>query len=103
MANTNPPKKNQAFEIHIGLEDFSTPGALKSTPTLASGDFKVDIDGAGFNNLGTLPTVTPAAGVAVKIVLSSTEMNGDVITIACIDQTSPKEWADVLICIQTTA
>jgi len=103
MANVNPPKKNQAFSIVVGLEDFATPGAFKSSPTLAAGDFKVDKDGAGLNNLATLPTVTPAASTCVLISLSATEMNADIVTIDCIDQTATKEWADLKLCIQTTA
>ena len=102
MANVNPPKKNQAWSVRIALENFGTPGAFKSSPTLAAADFKVDIDGAGFNPLGTTPTVNPAANIAVLISLSAAEMNGDVITIIAIDQTSPKEWADFFLCIQTT-
>lgn len=102
MANTNPPKKAQAWTIRVALEDFTTPGAFKASPTIASGDWKVDIDGGGFNNLGTLPSVSPAASVAVLVTLSTTEMNGDVITVTGIDQTSPKEWADIAFCIQTT-
>jgi hypothetical protein len=103
MANTNPPKKNQAFTCRIGLDDMSVSGSLKSSPTLASGDFKVDIDGAGFNNLGTLPSVSPSASVGVLLSLSTSEMNGDVITIVGVDQTTPKEWADFFLCILTTA
>jgi hypothetical protein len=97
----NPPKKNEDFLFRIGLEDYSAPGEYKSTPTLAAGDFKVDIDGGGFNNLSTLPTVSPAATRAVLISLSAAEMNGDVITVQMVDQTSPKEWCDAMICILT--
>jgi hypothetical protein len=99
----NPPVKNQDFIIRIALEDMSSPGSFKSSPTIAAGDFKVDIDGGGFNNLSTLPSVDPAGTRLVKVTLSSTEMNGDVITLQCVDQTSPKEWADCIICIPTTA
>ena len=98
----NPPKKNEDFLIRISLEDYANPGNFKSTPTLASGDFKVDIDGGGLNNLGTLPTVSPAASIWVLITLSATEMNGDVISVQCIDQTSPKEWTDLSFSIPTT-
>lgn len=97
----NPPLKNQDFRMRIGLEDYASPGNLKANPTIAAGDFKVDIDGAGFTNLATLPSVIPAGGVSVLIQLSADEMNGDVITIACVDQTASKEWADKLICILT--
>lgn len=103
MANENPPTKNTAWSTAIMLEDFANPGSFKSSPTLAAGDFKVDIDGAGFGNLTDIPTVTPAAGCRVAITLTAAEMNGDVITIQCIDQTSPKEWADACIVILTTA
>ncbi len=102
MANTNPPKKNQTFTIRWMLNDFGTPGAFKSNPTIASGDAKVDTDGGGFGNPGTLPSVSPAASVAVLITLSTSEMNGDLTTFYMIDQTSPKEWSDFGFCIQTT-
>lgn len=98
----NPPKKNEDFKVRIALEDYLNPGNFKSNPTIASGDFKVDIDGGGFSNLGTLPSVSPSSTVAVLITLSSSEMNGDVITVIGIDQTSPKEWADFVISIPTT-
>ena len=99
----NPPKKNEDFLIRIALEDMASPGSFKVAPTIAAGDFKVDIDGGGFNNLATLPSVSPAAGRAVLITLSSTEMNGDVITLQCVDQTSIKEWADFMLSIPTSA
>jgi len=102
MANTNPPVKNQAFTCRIALADAATNAAFKSSPTLATGDFKVDKDGAGLNNLGTLPTVDPTGTTLVKISLSATEMNADVVTIVAIDQTSPKEWADFVLCVLTT-
>jgi hypothetical protein len=103
MANVNPPKKNQAFSFTAGLDDMAVVGSLKSTPTLASGDFKVDKDGGGFNNLATLPTVTPSSNVAVLFSLSATEMNADIVTIIGVDQTTPKEWADFFLCVLTTA
>lgn len=98
----NPPVKGEDWICRIALADYAVPGSMKSSPTIASGDWKVDKDGGGLNNLGTLPAVDPAATVLVKITLSATEMNADVVTIVGIDQTSPKEWADVVICIQTT-
>lgn len=98
----NPPKKNEDFLIRVGLESVALPGNLQVNPTIAAGDWKVDIDGGGFNNLSTLPSVSPAAGRAVLITLSSAEMNGDVITIQGVDATTPKEWADFLLSIPTT-
>jgi hypothetical protein len=98
----NPPVKNEDFIIRVSLSSMSASGSFKSSPTIAAGDFKVDKDGAGLNNLTTLPSVDPAASVLVKITLSSTEMNADVVTLVCIDQTSPKEWADLVISIPTS-
>lgn len=99
----NPPVKNEDFVIYVSLEDMANPGAFKANPTIAAGDFTVSKDGGAFANLTTLPTVTPAAGKTVKISLSATEMNADNVTIMCSDQTSPKEWADLVISIPTTA
>jgi hypothetical protein len=98
----NPPVKNEDFIIRIALADMNTPGSFKSNPTIAAGDFKVDKDGAGLNNLSTLPSVDPASSVLVKITLSSTEMNADVVTLVAIDQTATKEWCDFVVSIPTT-
>jgi hypothetical protein len=99
----NPPVKNEDFIIRIALADMNTPGSFKSSATIAAGDFKVDKDGGGLTNLGTLPSVDPASSVLVKVTLSSTEMNADVVTLVCVDQTNPKEWCDFVLSIPTTA
>lgn len=97
-----PPKKNVAFAFKVGLVDQADTKKLKAAPTLAAGDFKISKDGGAFADLATLPTVTPAAGAAVLISLSSTEMNADDIVITCIDAAGA-EWCDQLINLQTTA
>src|SRR4051812_33728978 len=89
------------FVFAMPLEDFASAGSWKANPTIAAGDFKVDIDGGGLNNLGTLPSVDPAGSVWVKFSLSAAEMNGDTIKVLCIDQTATKEWADAAFTIQT--
>ncbi len=99
----NPPKKGEDFIFRIALDDYVTPGRHKVSPTIAAGDFKVDKDGGGLNNLATLPTVDPTGTQLVKITLSSTEMNADVVTLVCKDQTTTPEWCDQVICIPTTA
>ena len=96
-----PMVRAQTYLIRIGLEDIANPGRLKAGPTIAAGDFKVDIDGAGFTNLATLPSASPAAGRAVLITLSTTETDGDVITLQCVDQTVPAEWADYMVSFNT--
>ena len=103
MANQNPPLKNQTFTLGITLLDATDNLSFKSSPTIAAGDFKISKAGGAFANLTNLPAVTPAAGVAVELVLTATEMNADWVLITGIDQTSPKEWADFSIAISTTA
>jgi hypothetical protein len=98
----NPPVKGEDFIIRVALDDFVTPGRAKSSPTIAAGDFKVDKDGGGLNNLSTLPSVDPASTKLVKITLSATEMTADVVTVICSDQTDPPEWCDLTFCIPTT-
>ena len=103
MANSNPPRRNQAFTTYITLRSASDNISLKSSPTIAAGDFKVSKDGGAFANLATLPSVAPAASVSVLVTLSATEMDADNVLITWIDQTASKEWADGSICINTTA
>ena len=99
----NPPKRGEDFITRIALEDMAVIGSFKSNPTIAAGDFKVDKDGGGLTNLATLPSVSPAASVLVLLTLSATEMTADTVTVVGIDQTSPKEWADFVLSIPTTA
>ena len=102
MATYNPPKKNAAFIMYVGLRDQADSNLFKANPTLASGDFKVSKDGGSLANLATLPTVTPASGKMVKISLSATEMNADNVTIVCSDAAGA-EWADLIVNLQTVA
>jgi hypothetical protein len=83
------------------LKSQSSPNTFQTNPTIASGDFKVSIDGEALNNLATLPTVTPAGGKMVKISLSADEMNGDNIMVVGSDAAGA-EWCDVTVEIQTS-
>lgn len=98
----NPPKKNEDFLMHICLEDFANPGTIKSSPTIAAGDFKISKDYGAFANLTTLPDVEPDTTVGVRVQISSTEMNADGVLIVWADQTVPKEWSDSWMFIPTT-
>lgn len=98
----NPPKKNEDFILYITLGSVNNSSNFQSNPTIASGDFKISKDGGAFANLATLPVVTPASSVSLKIELSSTEMNADNVLIVGIDQTATKEWADFSLSIATT-
>jgi len=103
MPSFNPPKRAEAFEIDIALEDMANPGSFKVNPTIASGDFKITKDNGALANLATLPAVNPAGSIWVRIALSATEMTADVVSVQCIDQTAAKEWADRGFSIPTTA
>jgi hypothetical protein len=100
MTSYVTPKKNSAFITYIGLPDYANQGRLKSGATIASGDFKVSKDGGAFANLTNLPVATSQG---VQLSLTSTEMNADNVTIACVDQTSPPEWCDTIVNVQTSA
>ena len=99
----NPPVKNEDFAIYVAFENNANPGSFKSNPTLAVGDVKVTIDGAALANLSTSPIVSPASSIWVNLTFAASEMNGDVIGVQCIDQTSPKEWLDLAFAIPTTS
>jgi len=100
MASQNPPVKNIAHIFYASLVSQADTRLLQANPTLAAGDFKVSIDGGALANLTTLPTVTPASGKMVKFSLSTSEMNGDNITIVCSDAAG-LEWCDLVINLQT--
>ncbi|KKK75332.1 hypothetical protein LCGC14_2874770 [marine sediment metagenome] len=100
MPSYNPPKKNTAYITYIALVSRAGSFAVQDNPTLATGDFKVSIDGGTLNNLATIPAVTPASSRMVKISLSSSEMNGDNITLVGVDAAGA-EWGDVVITLQT--
>lgn len=103
MANSNPPKRAQAFTFYVGLQDIAVNGSVMVDPAIEAGDFKISKDGGAFANLATLPAITPAGGAALKIALSGTETTCDQFVILGKDQSSPRLWADVIVCILTTA
>ena len=99
----NPPVKGEDIIVFGALKDANDPLSFKVNPTIAAGDFKVSKDGGAFVNLATLPVVSPAGSVQVKFVLSTSEFNGDNVSIVGIDQTATKEWADFMLSVPTTA
>lgn len=99
----NPPVKGEEFLIFVPLEDLANPGSFKADPTLAAGDVKIKKDAGAFANLATLPAVDTAGDCVVRVAITGTEMNADVVVLQFVDQTSPKEWADFILCIPTTA
>lgn len=99
----NPPVKNEDFVIYVALQDASDPSRFKADPTLASGDCKVKKDAGAPANLATLPAVDSAGEVVIKVALTATEMNADVVTLIFSDQTASPEWADFVLSIPTTS
>lgn len=95
-------RKYGAAAILSGIP-LITKGGLdyKSNPTLATGDVKISKDDGAFTNITTLPTVTPASDTSVKVSLSATEMQAARVVIRFTDQTSPKEWEDQELIIET--
>lgn len=94
------PKKNVAYTFYTSLIDSAT-GDFKANPTIATGDFKVSIDGGTFTNLTTLPVVDPSGSIGVKIDLSADEMNGNKLMVQGID-VAGDEWSDILVFLDVT-
>lgn len=96
------PKKGVEFIFYISLVSQANTKVMQSNPTIAAGDFKVSIDGGALANPATLPAVTPASSKMVKVTLSTSEMNGDNVTLIASDA-SGAEWCDLVVNIQTSA
>jgi len=101
MAEYATPKKGVEYITYVALRSQANAQIMQSNPTIAAGDFQVSIDGGALANLATLPAVTPASSKMVKITLSTSEMNGDNVTVVCSDA-SGSEWADLVFNIQTS-
>lgn len=83
-----------------GITLRTSAGAIKTTPTLASGDVKVSKDGGALANITTLPAETPASSGLVRVSLSATEMQAARVVVRFIDAAGA-EWADHEIVIET--
>lgn len=102
MASYAPAKRATAWVGYISLVSQADTKLMKSNPTIAAGDFKVSKDGGALANLTTLPSVTPASSVLVKIDLSATEMTADNVTVVCSDAAGA-EWCDLVFNLQPSA
>jgi len=95
-----PPKKGSAFTFTVALTQQGNTKLFKSNPTLASGDVQVSKDYGTFSNIATLPDAEPDSGSAIRVQLSATEMDADVVTVLFHDAAGD-EWCDQLITIHT--
>lgn len=96
------PKRGVAYQFYMALFQQASPGSMKANPTLAAGDVKISKDGGATANLTTLPAATPAAGNAILVSVSATEMTADDVTIAFVDAAGA-EWMDAFVHIQPQA
>ena len=105
MTSYVPIVKNSAggAVLYVSLAPYIATGRQQTNPTLAAGDAKISLDGAALANLTTLPAVTPAGSSIVKVTLSQAETNADNIVVVLADQTSPPEWCDFVVNLQTAS
>ena len=93
-------KYGEGWTLHgYQLVDRST-GQYKVTPTLATGDFKIEKDGGTAANLATIPAVAPSGGSSLDITFSASEMQGKHIVLRLVDAAGA-EWNDDVIQILT--
>lgn len=100
MASQSPPKINTAYTFYVSLVSQSDTKTFQANPSLTAGDVKVAIDDGAPANLATLPVVDADYTKRVKVALSSSEMNGDNITVIFSDA-SGAEWCDLTVNLQT--
>lgn len=99
MTTAFKPIKGRAYSFNVGLVSQANTKILLAAPAISAGDFKISKDNGAFTNLATLPTVTPAGGVSVNIVLSATEMTADNVVI--FGTSSATTWCDVYVDMET--
>ncbi len=94
----NPPRYGRTYVFDIGLVSQASGNIFQPNPTLAAGDVQVSLDNGNFNDLATLPTVTPS-GSTLLVSLADAEMQGANIYVLFHDLVGD-EWADISVNIQ---
>ena len=87
------PISGSAYTFTVSLLSQAN-GSILASPTLATGDVKVSTDGGAVANIGTLPTVTPAAGGIVEVNLTSGEVGTAHFSVLFSDAAGA-EWKDL--------
>jgi len=72
MANT-VPVVGSTFTFGVQLRSQADANLYQTNPTIAAGDFRISVNGAAYDNLDNLPTVTPAGEDRVQITISAAE------------------------------
>ena len=93
------PVRGVEFTVYITLTDKSTYDVL-TNPIIVAGDVTVSKDDGAKINITTLPTVVPAGGEWVKVVVSAAEMDADCTKILFKDQDNV--WFALPLVLQTT-
>lgn len=94
--------KNIPFDCRFVVESpsgTSDDRFLSAAAPWVAGDVKVDIDGDGGTNIGTLPTRVGSTAL-YELSLTATEMAGSCISVLLIDADGPA-WRDAIIQIRT--
>ena len=96
----------QTFTLEFSLEDQSNAGLFKADPTIAAGDFTISVNGGAFENVDNIPTVAPASGERVALVIAAAETTaagaGGLIFIRCKDAAGD-EWYDTSMSVRVHA
>ena len=100
MATMLPPVFGAAFEFDVVLLAQSD-NQIKTSPTIAAGDFVVSKANGATANLTTTPSESPASSGIVRVQLSATEMEADKLTVKYHDA-SGAEWHDGAVTIFTS-
>lgn len=97
------PLPGETFTFSVPLVSQASNHIFQAAPTIAAGDFKRSINNGAFANMDNLPTVSPAAGKLVQIVVSASETTaageGGTIDIVGSDAAGA-EWDDISICLR---
>ena len=101
MATMLPPVYGVAFEFDVVLFAQSD-NQIKTSPTIAAGDFVISKSNGATANLTTTPSESPASSGIVRVQLSATEMEADKLTVKYHDA-SGAEWHDGAVTIFTAA
>jgi hypothetical protein len=91
-----PLKKGVAGQLIRFPVKSKATGNFQVAPTIALGDVTRSIDGVAFQNTDNLPTVTPAGGRIIQVVVSLAEANGEIVDYIASD-VSNDEWDEVHI------
>ena len=90
--NSLGPIKGSAYTTYVSLGSQADTDLFQTSVTLAAGDVTVSKDGAGFNNIATLPVEIGTSGV-LSVALSAAEMTADAVVVRFRDA-ADGEWQD---------